>query len=489
MSGDVVRQGPARQPLRNRSKQLNERAPSRIMCRMAGKYFGGRVVVALVFVASTVFGAEPASVSVAPEPASELVGKLAPSTREEVRTLPGGITLRVAAGTVIERQRSTRLQLGPPGAPTTLTHVVQLASGRVTATTPKTSRVPSIAVLVQAPRRVSAVAAGGRVEVVVTPEAVTVGALEGEVLSAVKDQWRKLPEGQARSVEDSAAGGAQRAILPAPQVRAAQTLILAPSDGSGSLACDWAAIPKAVSYAVRVTADAAVVREFNVTSTRATIEGVRAGRYAISVAAVDRYGLSGKDSTANVRALGLELPAGARQLGNSIQIERRQRIHLTDPQGLEVTYGNASAFVPAPGDIGLAGGAPTLVRIRASGEPGELSLRLVPFEVHTGISLVTGARGWPREAGTLRIAFRDGQGRLLARAPDAAVEVRVNRQPVQVRWQRRGGLIEGTLPARGGWGPYSVAVRVTDKHGAQIGREIVQVAAAEPTAGLESKPR
>jgi hypothetical protein len=458
---------------------------------MAGKLLGGRSLIALLFAASTVCAREPASAPIADFAPGELVGKLPPPAREEIRTLPGGITLRIAAGTQIERQRSTRLQLGPTASPTTLTHVVQLTSGRVTATAPKTSRVPSIAVLVQAPRRVNAVVAGGRAEVVVTSEAVTVGALEGEVLSAVKDQWRKLPEGHARSVDAGAPAGAQRAILATPQLRSGQSLILAPAGGSASVALEWTAIPKAVSYSVRIIADGAVVREFNVTSTHATADGLRAGRYAISVAALDRYGLSSGESTVNVRALGIELPAGARQVGNAIELERRQRIHLTDPKGLEVTYGSASAFVPAPSDIGLPSEAPTLVRIRASGEPGELSLRLMPAEVHAGISLVSGARGWPREAGTLRIAFRDGQGRLLPRAPAAAtVEVRVNRLPVPVRWQRRGGLLEGSLPARGGWGPYSVAVRVTDKHGEQIGREVVQVAAGARAGGsLSSKPR
>jgi hypothetical protein len=252
-------------------------------------------------------------------------------------------------------------------------------------------------------------------------------------------------------------------------------LIFAPSDGSGSLEFDWTAVPQAVSYAVAVSADEAVIRQLNVTSTRATIEGLGPGRYVVSVAATDRYGLRGKASTTNIRALGLNLPPGAHQLGDSIELDRRQRIHLTDPKGLEVTYGAATAFVPAPSNVGLVGAAPTLVRVRVAGEPGELRLRLVPAEVRAGISLVTGAKGWPREAGKLRIAFRNGQGRLLARAPDAAVEVRVNRQPVQVQWQRRGGVLEGTLPAHGGWGPFSVAVRIKDKSGAEIGREVLQI--------------
>jgi hypothetical protein len=403
------------------------------------------------------------------------VGRFAPS-REQVRSLPGGITLRIAAGSIIERQRAIRLPLGSASAPKTPTHVVQLVSGRITATAPKTAR-PAVALLVNAPRKVSAVIASGRGEVVVRPESVSVGALDGEVLTAVKDHWRKLPEGQARSIEGNGSTS-QRAILRAPTFNRAQSVVLAPSDGSGSVEFDWSAIPNAVSYAVSVKADEdeAAFREFNVTSTNATVEGLRPGRYVLSVAAVDRFGMNGKASTTSIRALGLVLPAGARQLGNAIELERRQRIHFTDPKGLEVTYGTATAFTPAPRDIGLIGGAATLVRLRTPGETDELKLRLVPVEVHAGISLVTGAQGWPRQAGKLRIAFRDGQGRLLGRAPDTAVDVRVNRQPVKLQWQRRGGILEGTLPARGGWGPYSVGVRVNDKSGAEIAREVLQVA-------------
>ncbi|HEY6559824.1 MAG TPA: hypothetical protein VI072_21220 [Polyangiaceae bacterium] len=434
-------------------------------------------MLALALSTSTAFAAGKAPAAPAAQArATELVGRFAPS-REQVRSLPGGITLRIAAGSIIERRRPIRLPLGSASAPKTPTHVVQLVSGRVTASAPKTAR-PTIALLVNAPRKVSAVIASGRGEVVVRPESVSVGALDGEMLTAVKDHWRKLPEGQARSIEGSGATS-QRAILRAPTFNRAQSVIVAPSDGSGSVEFDWSAVPSAVSYAVSVTAedDDAAIREFNVTSTNATVEGLRPGSYALSVAAVDRFGLNGKGSTTNIRALGLVLPAGARQLGNAIELDRRQRIHFTDPKGLEVTYGNATAFTRAPRDIGLIGGAATLVRVRTAGETDELKLRLLPVEVHAGISLVTGAKGWPREAGKLRIAFRDGQGRLLARAPDTAVDVSVNRLPVKLQWQRRGGILEGTLPARGGWGPYSVGVRVKDKSGAEIGREVLRIAA------------
>jgi hypothetical protein len=406
-----------------------------------------------------------------------------------LQTLPGGITLRIAAGTVFNRERSTRLPLGPSGKATTPAHVVRLTSGRVTGTVPKSSRAPAVALLVHAPRRVSAVISAGSGEVVSTPESVTVAALEGEMLMAVKDQWRKLPEGQARSVEAGAASVTQRAVLGAPPLNRAPALIVAPSEGSGSVEFDWRAVPTAVSYAITVSTDAAIVRHFNVTSTHATVEGLGPGRYTLTVAGIDRLGLVGKDSTTQITVLGMKLPAGARQLGNAIELGRRQRIHFTDPAGLEITYGAATAFVPAPKDVGLIRGAPTIVRVRRVGQAGELSLRLVPAEIHTGVSLVTGVKGWPREAGKLRIAFRDGQGRLLTRAPDARVEVRVNRLPVQVRWQRRGGVLEGTLPARADWGPYSIGVRVKDKAGAEIGRDVLRVAATQPAKKRAARKR
>lgn len=445
---------------------------------MRGRYSRVCLLLALSLVAgSALADSVKAAASSSAGRASELVGKLQPA-REEVRTLPGGVTLRIAAGSVIERERSTRLPLGRPGAPKTPTHVVRVVSGRLTVSTPK-SAVPSVALLVHAPRKMSAVISSGRGEVVVTRDSVTVGALEGEMLTAIDDQWRTLPAGKARSVDASAAKGTQRAILPAPVLRGAPSLLLAPADGSGSFEIEWTAVPQAASYAVTVHANETALRHFNVTSNNTTIEGLGPGRYTLAVSAVDRYGLNGKASLVRVRALGLELPAGARQLGGAIEIGRRQRILFTDPDGLEVTYGSATAFVRAPKDIGLVGGRATRLRVRAAGEAGELKLQLLPAEVHAGITLVTGPRGWPREAGKLRIAFRDGQGRLLARAPEPSVEVRVNRLPVRVAWQRRGGLLEATLPAHAGWGPHSVAIRVKDKSGVEIGREVLNIAAAD----------
>jgi hypothetical protein len=62
--------------------------------------------------------------------------------------------------------------------------------------------------------------------------------------------------------------------------------------------------------------------------------------------------------------------------------------------------------------------------------------------------------------------------------------VRVNRLPVKVRWQEHGGVMQGTLAPRADWGPHSVAVRVTDKFGKEIGRDVLKVAdAASPHQG------
>jgi hypothetical protein len=310
-------------------------------------------------------------------------------------------------------------------------------------------------------------------------------AVEGEIVTAIADQWRKLPEGQARSVDASAANGKQRAILPAPAFTAVPSLSLVPSDGSGSIEFGWTAVPQAVSYAVTVTGTGAAIRELEVASPKAAIGGLGPGRYQLSVTAVDRYGLGGKSKSTGTRVLGVELPAGASQVGDAIEIGRRQRIHLTDPEGLEVTYGSAEVFVPAPSDIGLAGGMPTLLRLRASGEQAELSLRLLPAKVRAGISIVTGSPGWPREPGKLRISFRDSQGRLLASAPNANIEVRVNRLPVRMSWVQRGGILEGTLAARGGWGPFSIGVRVTDKLGEEIGRDVLNIGGAELADGTK----
>src|SRR3954464_52009 len=105
-----------------------------------------------------------------------------------IKQLAGGALLHLAPGTRIELGRALKLQLAAAGSPQTVTQVVKLISGRVDVDIPL-SKVPKTAVLLQAPRKVAAVAKGGHSIAIADANRVTVAAVDGDMLAASGNDW------------------------------------------------------------------------------------------------------------------------------------------------------------------------------------------------------------------------------------------------------------------------------------------------------------
>jgi hypothetical protein len=394
---------------------------------------------------------------------------------EQVRKLPGGITLHLAPGTVLESRPQTKLQLGP-GAQTT-THVFQLVSGRVSVTVPKGPTPPPIAVLIRAPRRANAVFKSARGVILASNESVTIGAIQGEMLAALGDDWRPLSEGYARSFDARDPSGKRRQILPAAALAVTEPLVIAPFNSPASTRFSWGRVDGAGGYRIVVTAGAGpATRTLETKDPSARVDGLAPGTYHLSVSALDHYGLEGPPSTFSMKVLGVELPPGARQVGGGIELGPRQRIRLSDPSGIELSYGKATAFVRAPNEIGLSRGETTLVRLRESGQKGELMLRLTPRDKHADIAITPGTARWPRDPLSIKIAFRDGKGRPIPATPTVKTDVRVNSEVVPMSWVRHGSALEGALTPRSDKGPWVVRVQVKDEFGDEIGWGFLEVA-------------
>ena len=93
----------------------------------------------------------------------------------ESRKLPGGALLTFSKDAKYELGRPIRLQLATTGTEKTTVQVIKLTAGRVSVTIPE-SKTPKTAVLIQAPRKVSAVAKGGQSLVITAPDRITVAA-------------------------------------------------------------------------------------------------------------------------------------------------------------------------------------------------------------------------------------------------------------------------------------------------------------------------
>ena len=142
----------------------------------------------------------------------------------ESRTLPGGAVLTFSKDAKYELGRPIKLQLAPTGSEKTPVQVIKLTAGRVTVTIPE-SKKPKTAVLVQAPRKVSAVAKGGQSVVIASANRVSVAAVRGEMLAALGNDWKPLASGLVRSF----AGGvtSEDPVPAAPKLRIANSMLLA----------------------------------------------------------------------------------------------------------------------------------------------------------------------------------------------------------------------------------------------------------------------
>ncbi|HMJ13477.1 MAG TPA: hypothetical protein VK524_18790 [Polyangiaceae bacterium] len=390
---------------------------------------------------------------------------------EQLRVLPGGVRLRLKPGSVIQVQQPTRLPLYP-GRPDTPAQVVQLVSGRMRVAVSPTS---GVAVLIRAPRRVSAIVKSGEGTVLASSESVTVAAVDSDMLAALGDKWHPLPRGFAQSADDRDAMAKPRSILPAPPLAQVNALALAMA-GTGSHELRWAAVPGATAYRVRISSSSSAPRDMATSEAQATFHELSPGRYDLMVFATDAYGLEGPGARSRLDVLGLELPEGARRVGDAIELGPGHRLRFSDPAGLELSYGDAAPFVAAPNNVGVVGGAATLVRVRKLGEKGEVAFRLLPRDVRADVVLGPAMARWPRDSIKIRVSLHDARGRRIAAPAKLQPEVRVNIDPVHVEWQRRGDVLEGTLAPRVERGPWVVRVQVKDEFGDVIGWASLEVA-------------
>lgn len=409
-----------------------------------------------------------------------------PSTTSEpqVRKLPGGAVLRLAPGTRVSVGRPTKIQLGSRPE-RTVTQTIRLTSGRVEIELPL-GKTPTTAVLVQGPHRISAVAKGGHSVVIASSNHVTVAAISGEMLAAAGDDWRKLPSGVVREFKNGAPS--DHAVLPAPQARVSSPVALSVSGGAPSAPLDATAttIARAAGYEFALWRVAGNERHLlrRLSSKDATVElgHLPPGSYGVSAHATEASGLEGAESeVVPLRVVSAQLPAGAKLTKSGILLPPNQRIKLLGTEGVEVSYGKAPQFIPAPNSIGLIRGAHTLVRLRARGSKDELSLTLAPRTVRANVQIGPARARWPGDKVVVAVRLTDSQGRPVADDVKVKPSVFVNVTPMQVAWKRDGNLLRGVVPKAAGAGPWVVRVEVSDDTGSVVGRDFLEIA-REPTA-------
>ncbi len=397
-----------------------------------------------------------------------------------VKHLPGGAVLRLAPGTQIEMGRNMKLQLGPPGSAQTVTRVVKLISGRVDIDIPM-SKVPSTAILLEAPRKVSAVAKGGHSIAIADANSVTVAAVEGDMLAASGNDWKTLPSGLVRGFIAHDPTPQEHHVPGIPSLSVSKPLLLALGDESPNTRADLSAVKDAQRYQLSIWRSGdkgnELVRHVDAQGTSASISGLQPGQYQLTARAIDNAGIFGPDSAATaLRVVGAQLPEGARYESGAILLGQHGRVKLLGATGLEASYGASAHFVPAPDTVGLSRGEGTVVRLREPGTVGEVQVGLEPRTLRADVEISPKHARWPEDMIEVTVHLFDARGRAVAEAVQVKPTVLVNVQPVDVTWMRSGNAMHTFVPKPTERGPWVVRVEIADEFGDPAGRDFMEIA-------------
>jgi hypothetical protein len=399
------------------------------------------------------------------------------------KQLPGGALLHLAPGARIELGRSLKLQLGPPGSAQTMAQVVKLISGRVDVDIPL-SKVPKTAVLLQAPRKVSAVAKGGHSIAVAVANRVTLAAVDGEMLSASGNEWKTLPIGLVRSFIGHDPTYQEHAVPGIPNLTIARPLLLALGEQPANAQAEAGGVKEAEHYQLsvwRVSDERTeLVRRVDAHSALSEIPGLSPGRYQITARAVDSTGIFGQDSAAHaLRVVGAELPVGSHYEDGAILLGVRGRVRLVGAAGLEASYGASTHFVSAPDTVGLSRGESTLLRLREPGTVDEVRVGLEARTLRADVQITPKHPHWPEDMLEVTVHLFDARGRPVGESVQVDAKVLVDVEPVEVTWLRSDNTMHTFIPAATSRGPWVVRVEIADEFGDPAGRDFMEVAAPD----------
>ncbi len=419
--------------------------------------------------------------------ATETLGSVrtaAASTPEgTVTTLPGGAILHLAPGTKIERLRTMKLQLAPPGQPQTVTQVVKLVSGRVDIEIPL-SKAPKTAVLLQMPRKVSAVAKGGHSIAIVDANRVTLAAVDGDMLAASGNDWKPLPTGLVRGFAGHDPTPLEHPVPGIPSVGISQPLLLSLGGEAPTAHASTTTVKDADHYQLSVwrasDKGTELVRRVDARGTAGDISGLLPGQYQVTARAVDSTGIFGQESAGSaLRVVGAELPAGARYESGSILLGTRGRVKLLGATGLEASYGQSAHFVSAPDSVGLSRGEGTVLRLREPGTVNEVRVGLEPRTLRADVEISPKHAHWPEDMIEVTVHLFDARGRAVSESIQVKPTVLVNVDVVDVTWLRSDNAMHTFIPKPLGKGPWVVRVEIADEFGDPAGRDFMEVAGPE----------
>ncbi|HEU4579295.1 MAG TPA: hypothetical protein VFS67_13615 [Polyangiaceae bacterium] len=425
------------------------------------------------------------------------------SRSDGVVAAQGGATVRLAKGASLRLEPGTKLYRVHKQTPLwlsnrgrTLTHLLALASGRIDVE----SNDPDLAVMVSAPLAVTSFVRGGRMHIAAEADQVSIVNLDGSVSWAVKS-WKFTPLAAGKVHNIAKGSEAESAILPAPVVRLENNLFGGFDPRGAALSgVSWEPVPGAVRYRVSVEQlEPERRRVSNVETTSAALSSpprLDPGRYALSVQAVDRFGINGQFSSSEpFTVMGVRSSDGGYvdAQGNIIAGYDRS-VHLTYADGLLMK--GQHEWGPLPDEIVLPSGEPMNLHLRQAGDTRLVSARLLPPRVTTSVFVGPKFARWPGDSLRVEVRISAGEPRAPSEgaapgAPPAWITPRFRVQlgidDLPVTWTQNGDTYVTEIPPQGGEGPWIVRVEVEDQYGHLLGRDFVEVARRPAPAPAAAK--
>lgn len=392
-----------------------------------------------------------------------------------VIALSQGVTLHVAPGTRLNRVHK-RINLWLSAQGMTLTHVVMLESGRVDVECTD----PARAVMVRAPLNIASVARSGRMGVAASAEQVSMVNYEGKVIWAIgSGKFAGLSPTKVRTV--SKLFDVETSLLPAPEVRMQNNLFGGFGRGAELSGVDWSPVAEAHAYRIEVDEiEPAPRRAATLTTAAPSLSPpplLSAGRYRLSVRAVDRFGIEGRASLAQgFSVVGVRTTNGGYvdPQGN-IVAGRDRRVQLTFASGL-VMKGGPHDWQPVPDEIVLSSSEPMNLHMRQAGDSRMLSTRVMSQQVRALVSVGPKTVRWPAETVHIEVTFVGADGQPAPTWVEPRFRVRVGIEELAVVWSKQNDKFTAQVSSPGGEGPWVVRVEVEDQYGHPLGRDFVEVA-------------
>jgi hypothetical protein len=335
--------------------------------------------------------------------------------------------------------------------------------------------------MVRAPRRVAAFSKGGKSTLLASSQAVVVAAISGDELSGSSaDKWHSLRGGTALIVSRETPNGTVRELLKSPtlQVSSALKLNLGSSEPSR---LSWSTIPDTQTYQVTLSRETSQgstpVNDYEVKQPPFDLPQLEPGNYSATVAAVDRWHMSSPPSNAvTVRVVGVQLPKGAYIYRGIPQLGRLQQVRLAEVQGLEMAYGSASLFSPAPESLSLPTGHPLSVRFREPGASDEVTLLLEPRSIQGSIEFEPKGAHWPGQTVKVTVRIFGPDGSDVPDTVDVALSTSVNARPQDVSWAHEGHTWITRVEQPPLSGPWILRVTAKDQIGQILAHDFLEIA-------------